>query len=86
MKSSGSFLIDQVQRLFREVFDQPDMHIDSNTSPEQLTEWDSVAQLKLVIAAEEAFGVEFKMDEIASIRTVGDFMRVVESQVSANDS
>jgi acyl carrier protein len=86
MNSSGSFLIDQVQRLFREVFDQPDMHIDSNTSPEQLTEWDSVAQLKLVIAAEEAFGVEFKMDEVASIRTVGDFMRVVESQVSANDS
>jgi acyl carrier protein len=86
MNSSGSFLIDQVQRLFREVFDQPDMHIDSNTSPEQLTEWDSVAQLKLVIAAEEAFGVEFKMDEIASIRTVGDFMRVVESQVGANDS
>jgi acyl carrier protein len=78
--------MDQVQRLFREVFDQPDMHIDSNTSPEQLTEWDSVAQLKLVIAAEEAFGVEFKMDEVASIRTVGDFMRVVESQVSANDS
>jgi hypothetical protein len=30
--------------------------------------------------------VEFKMDEIASIRTVGDFMRVVESQVGANDS
>jgi acyl carrier protein len=86
MNSSGSFLMDQVQRLFREVFDQPDMHIDSNTSPEQLTEWDSVAQLKLVIAAEEAFGVEFKMDEVASIRTVGDFMRVVESQVSANDS
>ncbi len=86
MNTSDSFLLDQVRRLFRDVFDQPDLNIDANTSPGQIAEWDSVAQLKLVVAAEEAFGVEFKMDEVASIRNVGDFMRAVESRMSAHDS
>lgn len=40
-----------------------------------IPEWDSVMHLRLILEIGEAYGVEFPVDEIVGIRTLGDFHR-----------
>lgn len=64
--------------IFREVFDDPMLEVTPETSPETLEDWDSVAQVKLVLSAEEAFAIRLATDEVAEIRSVGAFVRCIQ--------
>jgi acyl carrier protein len=75
-------LIDSLQSIFREIFDDPDMRIRPSTSPNDIADWDSVAQVKIVLAVEEAFGARFTTGQVAEFHTVGDLLRGLE-QVKA---
>lgn len=76
--TTESFVLNEARRIFREVFEEPDMPVEASTSREQLPDWDSVAQVKLVLAMEEAFGIEFSTDDVALISTVGGFVAAIE--------
>ena len=51
--------------------------IKEDTSPDTLSEWDSVAHLNLVVALEDTFGVSFSPDEtmeLTSVRLINLFL------------
>ncbi len=68
------FSTHRLNSIFREVFDDPTLVLRAQTSPNQIAGWDSVAQVKLVLAIEEAFGVRFTTEEVADLHCVGDFI------------
>jgi acyl carrier protein len=70
-------MIHELNRIFRDIFDDPALTITPATSAADIAGWDSVAQVKLVLAIEEEFGVEFNIDEVAAFRTVADFEHVI---------
>jgi len=72
----------QLNSLFQEIFDNPELQITADTSPDDLPDWDSVAQVKLVLAIEEAFGVRFTSDDISGIHRAGDFLNALQKQGS----
>src|SRR5688572_25891351 len=53
--NGDAVLLSRVADVFREVFDQPKLDVKPTTSPNDLAAWDSVAQVKLVMALEETF-------------------------------
>lgn len=73
----------QLNSIFQEVFDDPNLSVQASTGPEDLREWDSVAQVKLVLAIEEAFAIRLNSDDLSSIHTVGDFMDAIARQEGA---
>jgi len=73
-------VITQFDSIFQEIFDDPQLALTPETSPNEIADWDSVAQVKLVLAIEEAFAIRFTSDEISSLRSVGDFMAAVARQ------
>jgi acyl carrier protein len=52
--------------------------ISDESSPETLPGWDSVMHLNLVMAVEEAFGVEFTPEEMLEMKSVGMIRAMVE--------
>lgn len=70
-------VIDSIQIIFREIFDDPKLMVLPTTSPNDIPDWDSVAQVKIVLAIEEAFGARFTTSEVAEFQTVGDFLRAL---------
>ena len=72
------YLIDSIQTVFREILDDPELKIDSSTGPNDIPDWDSVVQVKIILALEEAFGIRFTTSEVAESHTVRDFLRVLE--------
>lgn len=73
-------MIQALNAIFRDIFDEPDLNITLTTSCLDIPEWDSVAQVKLVLAIEEEFGVEFTTDEVAAFKCVGDFVRALDAR------
>jgi acyl carrier protein len=71
-------LLFEVQNIFREVFDDDEMTVTLETGSKDIDGWDSVAQVKLVLAVEERFGFQFSEDEVSSIKTVGGFVEAIE--------
>jgi acyl carrier protein len=67
-------LIDSIQSIFQEIFDDPKLEVRPSTSAKDIPGWDSVAQLKIVLAIEEAFGTRFRSSEIAELHSVEDFL------------
>ena len=67
-----------IQNIFREVFDDDSLVVTPETGGKDIDGWDSVAQVKLVLAIEEQFGFQFSEDEVSSIRSVGGFVEAVE--------
>jgi acyl carrier protein len=73
-------VLNRVAEVFREVFDEPKLVVSPATSPDDLAEWDSVAQVKLIMTLEETFGVQFDEDAVLSFNTVGAFVNALKER------
>lgn len=45
-----------------------------------IPQWDSMGQLAIVSALEEAFSLTFDVDELFEVENVGDFIKLLEAQ------
>jgi acyl carrier protein len=70
-------LLSNLNSVFQDVFDDPCLTVEPKTTPDDLPDWDSVAQVKLVLAIEEMFSIRFTSDELSSIHSVAGFMEAI---------
>ena len=71
----------KLRNIFRDMFDDENMKIAEDTTRTDIEDWDSVAQVKLVLTIEEEFGIRFSTEEVASIKSVGDFIRAIDNHL-----
>ncbi len=67
----------RLQRIFREVFDDPALVISPESGPADHPAWDSVAMVQIVLATEQEFGVRFSLETVANIKSVADLLRAL---------
>lgn len=70
-------VLSRIETVFRSVFDDPTIQIDAASSPDTIADWDSFANIQLIAAIEEAFGVKFTVEEAVEIKSVADILRKV---------
>lgn len=66
-------------RFVADVLEVPVAALSLETAYGQLPAWDSVMHLRLVLEIGERYGVEIPVDEIAGIRTLGQFYSYVKA-------
>lgn len=59
-----SEILEKLQHIFREFFDDPDLTVGPDTVSGDIEEWDSVAHIQLIYEIEEQFGIQFDADDI----------------------
>ncbi|MBK6896663.1 MAG: acyl carrier protein [Alphaproteobacteria bacterium] len=62
---------DALLNLFAEVLEVDVSKLNDNTSPDNTSQWDSLAAMGLVVAIEEKFGVQLTTKEIMKMTTIG---------------
>ena len=72
---------DIIQEIFRDYFDEPTMVITENTSMNDIEEWDSIAQMNLIVALEKEFNMKFKIDEIAKASSVSVMLEIIKTRI-----
>lgn len=55
---------------------------DTTVAPEVLG-WDSLSNVRILSAVEDAFGVRFKPLEVLKLKTVGDLQRLLEKKLES---
>jgi acyl carrier protein len=72
---------DKLEQIFCEVFDEEHLEISRKTCADDIEDWDSLAQINLVVAAEKLFDVKFNLSELAQLNDVGDMMDLIASKL-----
>ena len=68
---------DKFIEIFKEALEAEDKVINMNDEFRNYDEWDSLAQLSLIAALDEAFEVEIEDDEFQTLKTVEDLYNAV---------
>jgi acyl carrier protein len=74
--------IEQLQEIFRNAFSS-DVSIDSETSKENLPEWDSINHLNLIVELEDQLNFQFTPEEIESIKSVHILLDLIQKKANA---
>ena len=64
----------RLQEICRDVLDDPALILTDDLGVGSHADWDSVATVQIVLAAEAEFGVRLTTDDVASMRTVSDLL------------
>lgn len=70
----------QIQSIFRDVFDNPELCVTENTTARDVPGWDSLTNINLIFAIEHQFKVKFALGEIQELRNVGEMVALVEKK------
>jgi len=68
--------------IFRSNFDDETIVISNQTTAEDIEYWDSLEQINLVLACERKWGVKFELEEMATMKNVGEMVEMIIKKIS----
>lgn len=75
-------VIEQVQRIFRDLLGQPDLLLSEPLTAPEVEGWDSFTHISIITAIEKHFGIRFSLGELDQLRNVGDIYALVEHKLN----
>jgi acyl carrier protein len=76
-------ILAEVNTIFRDVLDLPELVLRPETTAKEVPEWDSLSHVQLVVAVEKHFKLKFTANEIRAFKNVGDLCAAVERKRQA---
>jgi acyl carrier protein len=70
----------RIAEVFNTVFQLPPEQLTDALTPQDVAGWDSLGHVRLVTQLQEQFGVEFEVDEIMRMETVGEIKKIVAAR------
>jgi len=74
-------VFEELNEIFRDVFDDDDIVVNDATTSEDIEDWDSLEHINLIVAVEEAFGIKFAMGEVVTMKNVGEMADIILSRI-----
>jgi acyl carrier protein len=68
---------DRVFQILSQIMGTPVQDIREDSSPDTITEWDSLKHMRLVLALEEEFSVRFSDETIVGMLNVSEILKAV---------
>ena len=68
-------------RLLRDLLMNDDIVLAMDTRRQDVPDWDSMAYISFIVAAEGELGVKFKVAEVESFETVGDIVAAARARL-----
>ncbi len=72
---------EQLNEVFRDVFDDDSITVNDATTSDDIEEWDSLEHINLIAAVEQEFGMRFSMGQVVSMKNVGEMVDIILSQI-----
>lgn len=73
-------MLERLQQVFRNVFEDQRLIITPATSAKDIKMWDSLTHLELIAAVEEEFGIKFSFNEVMQFNHAGDLLHAIEKK------
>jgi acyl carrier protein len=72
---------EMLDEVFQDVFDDDEIHVTSETTADDIEDWDSLEHINLVVAVETKFGIKFNMSEVVKFKNVGEMVDAIIQRV-----
>jgi acyl carrier protein len=76
-------LLEELQVIFRDIFDQPNLVITRESNASTVDDWDSLTHVNLVTAIEKRYKVKFALGELQDLKDVGDLIDLLTKKLAA---
>ena len=73
----------KVQMIFRDIFDSTTLTISREMNASHVEDWDSLAQINLIVAMEKEFRLKFSLIEMQAVENVGDMLDLIGKKTNA---
>lgn len=70
-------IFDQLKIIFRKYFNNTKIIITEKTSAKNIKQWDSLAQIGLIILIEKKFKIRFSINEVEKLKNIGDMVDLI---------
>ena len=71
-------IMERLTPIFAELFDEENIVLQENMSPENVENWVSITQLMLIESIEKEFNIRFKLMEIQQLDNVGNIIATIQ--------
>ena len=76
-------ILEKLTHIIREAFNNKDVVAVPSLTADQVKGWDSLSFIRLLVAIEEAFGIEFGANEVSTLKNVGELAELIQRKISA---
>jgi len=73
-------ILEKLQPIFRDIFDNHNLVITSQTTANDIDDWDSISHISLVVAIEQEFHIKFALGELQSLQNVGEMLDIIKQK------
>ena len=74
-------IYEQLNEVFRDVFDDDTIEVNDQTTSRDIEDWDSLEHINLIAAIETQFGMKFTMGQVVTMKNVGEMVDFISSQI-----
>ena len=74
-------VFERLNNVFRDIFDDDSIVVTEETTSNDIEDWDSLEHIKLVVAVEQEFGIKFNMNEVTTMKNVGEMVDIILSRI-----
>ena len=71
--------VSTIIEIFQDILDVKKGTVSLKTTSSDIDQWDSLATVNIMAALEEEFGIKFKLEDIQTVKTVQDFVELVQA-------
>ena len=76
-------ILSRLTIIFRNVFDDDLIVAHDRMTASEVSSWDSLSNIRMIVAVEEALKLQFTTTEISDLANVGALVDVIYSKVNA---
>ena len=73
-------IYEELDEVFQDVFDDESIHVTADTTAKDIEDWDSLEHINLVVAIENHFGMKFNMNEVTTMKNVGEMVQIIKER------
>jgi acyl carrier protein len=78
-------MLNELQSVFRDVFEDQSLIITPETTANNIKMWDSLSHMVLMTSIEEKFNIKFSFNEVMGFDKVGDLIDTIEKKLKTNN-
>ena len=67
-------ILKKLEKVFQIIFDVSSLRLSKNMTAEDIEEWDSLNQIKIILACEKEFSVKLNVREINNFANIGEMI------------
>lgn len=70
----------QLQEIFRKVFENPTLEINDQMTAADITNWTSLTHLIMIETVEKEFNIQVTLKELIKLKKVGDLIGLIQQK------